>query len=152
MNSLNKRVPEITSILVAVTGLLIIVSSIARRGPIRVNTLGTVHIVSKYHLIPIGIGLVLIYLSGELRMRKSNAYWFLVACIGLLITDELFHHHHKIHLLLYAGILAIIISIKKYFVVRSDAISMRRGVTLAIAQLITVSIVCIGIYTIIDQR
>ena len=98
------------------------------------------------------IGILLIYLSEQISRRKQNAWRIVVIALTSLIILTLARRFVLPQLISYVAVLTLFLVERKSFVVRSDTISLRRGLYIAALQLFGAMVIVSIIFVVLDQR
>lgn len=139
------------SLIIGLLGVLVMSEVFVRTLPERLEGVLPFAQENRTRLTTFLIGLALLYLAEQITRRKLNAWRITVILLSVLV---LFYARRAlfVHAVLYGLALCLLIVERKNFVVRSDVTSIRRGVTIALMQLV-ISLAVVGIiFAVLDQR
>jgi phosphatidylglycerol lysyltransferase len=105
---------------------------------------------SRFLSFMLGIGLL--YLASQVARRKRSAYYLAVAGLWILTVIELVSVHSPWQILFYAVTLTSLIKDREEFVVKSDMLSLRRGILTSVGILIVLLLFAFTVFTVLDQR
>lgn len=138
MQKLFDKLYILTSTLVALTGIYAIARIHIKIGSIESSNLFSVDpaLFNASRIASIGLGFLLIYFALQLFRRKRRAWQIAVLIIAVLIILSLVHPHYLVRTLWYLGALIILLISRRSYNVRSENLSLRRGVGISILVII----------------
>lgn len=145
MHARRKLLPLITSLLVALAGFTSLAQVLTVR--IRHHQFGRIDDsllpftpVQNSHLLILGVGLLLLYISLQIYRRKRSAFLFAIIGLFLLIAAELADVRNIAQLAFYVLLLALLLTTEREYTVEINNFSLRRGVIAAIGIIVIVFI------------
>ena len=144
--------PDPYGLLVFLVGILVLMEVFMRHIPERLESVIAFIPESTGRRVLFVIGILFIYLSEQISRRKQNAWRIVVAALTVLILLTLARRFAPIQLISYGAVLSLFMLERKSFVVRSDTISLRRGLYIAALQLFGAMIIVGFIFLVLDQR
>ncbi len=144
--------PDPYGLLVFLVGLSVLLEAFMRHVPERLESVIAFIPESTGRRVLFVIGILLIYLSEQISRRKKNAWRIVVVALVTLIVLTLARRFVLPQLISYCAVLTLFILERKSFVVRSDTISLRRGLYIAALQLLGAMVIVGLIFVVIDQR
>ena len=150
--SVTHRWLDANTLLIRAAGLVALLSVPFERLPQRVEGVLPLHLARTSHLLSLFLGLALLYIASQLALRKLNSWYLAVGALTVLLVAELLHFRNPLQLALYAVSLAVLFRNRKEFVVKSDVVSVRRGVLLAAGMFLAVVLFVVTVFTIINVR
>ena len=150
--AINRGWLDIDTFLIRAAGIVSLLTIPFKHLPHRLESFVPFPIGGAPHLIAFSLGLSLLYVAGQVTMRKRNAWYVAVASLCCLILAELAHFHSIFQLALYLATLMSLWRHRRQFIVRSDAESVRRGIRVAATMLLVVAIFAVVVFEVIDDR
>lgn len=148
----HKRWFDLDALLIRIAGLVALLSIPFKHFPYHVGGLLPIQLEATSHVLSFCLGLSLLYIANQITLRKLNAWYVSVAALGCLIIAELLHFRNPLQVVLYLITLLSITKDRSQFVVRSDAESLRRGLTVAAVMLVSILLFAGIVFELIDQR
>lgn len=152
MNKFRLTTPDPYGLLIFLVGLLVLMEAFLRHMPEHLEAIIPFIPESTGRRVLFVIGIVLLYLSEQISRRKKNAWRIVVVILTSLILITLARRFNPAQLVSYCTVLTLFILERKSFVVRSDPGSMRRGIFMAVLQLVGAMLIVGLIFVVLDQR
>ncbi|MDB5185903.1 MAG: hypothetical protein JWL85_426, partial [Candidatus Saccharibacteria bacterium] len=144
--------PRIAGWLTRVSGFIALLSVPIRELPERIESILPFEPDRLSHAVAIIIGLVLIYIGGKLAQRKKHAYYIASLSLIVLIAAELLYFRNILQVVFYGLALVALIASRKEFTVKSDTVSLQRGLMLSAGILGAALLFGAVTFSFIDQR